>query len=422
MQFRYHRVAAAVSLGLMFSPCAFATNGYQLIGIGSYQKSLAGAVTAHPGSAMTAVTNPAGMARIGKRADFSMEAFMPDRQSDFSSLGGASADSAATLYGVPAIGWTAPLGASDKVYFGGGMYGTSGMGVDYAQTQMAPGQYWEGYSNIAFWQMAPTLAWDASDKLSLGVSLNLDYQSVAFRQRISDGAGTTYSNFDLSRASSVFGYGLSFGVLYTVNDRLTVGAAYKSKQAFNDLKYQLAYGDIDTTAQGGGPMPAGTYTLSLDYPQQLAMGMAWKASSALTVSADLKWIDWSSTMGSLKVNGPGANDLVLDTGWRDQTVVAIGFDYTASPKLSLRAGYNHARSPIDSANVKNNLILPAIVETHYTLGAQYRLDAHWDLGFHYMYVPKKTLTAAASTNPMDLPGAKIALSEKSLGVNLGYRF
>ena len=60
-----------------------ATNGYQLIGVGSYQKSLGGAVTANPGSAMTAITNPAGMIRIGKRADFSMEAFMPERSTDF---------------------------------------------------------------------------------------------------------------------------------------------------------------------------------------------------------------------------------------------------------------------------------------------------------------------------------------------------
>ena len=37
---------------LLVSPSAFATNGYQLIGIGSYQKSLGGAVTALPGSNM----------------------------------------------------------------------------------------------------------------------------------------------------------------------------------------------------------------------------------------------------------------------------------------------------------------------------------------------------------------------------------
>ena len=82
-----------VSALVLFPAGVWATNGYQLIGVGSYQKSLAGAVTALPGSNMTAVTNPAGMLRIGHRADFSMEAFMPDRSVDFAALGGDSVDS-----------------------------------------------------------------------------------------------------------------------------------------------------------------------------------------------------------------------------------------------------------------------------------------------------------------------------------------
>jgi len=103
------RIIVIVPALLLFSTTAFATNGYQLIGIGSYQKSLAGAVTALPGSNMTAVTNPAGMMRIGNRADFSMEAFMPERSSDFTAFGGKKADSSSELYGIPAIGWsTAP--------------------------------------------------------------------------------------------------------------------------------------------------------------------------------------------------------------------------------------------------------------------------------------------------------------------------
>ena len=69
-----HPVRLALLAVLAVPTFAFATNGYQLIGVGSYQKSLGGAVTANPGSAMTAITNPAGMIRIGKRADFSMEA------------------------------------------------------------------------------------------------------------------------------------------------------------------------------------------------------------------------------------------------------------------------------------------------------------------------------------------------------------
>jgi long-chain fatty acid transport protein len=404
---------------LFFTQPAFSTNGYQLIGIGSYQKSLAGAVTALPGSNMTAVTNPAGMLRIGHRADFSMEAFMPERGTDFSALGGAIADSSSEIYGIPAIGWNGPVGTRDDMVFGGGMYGTSGMGVDYGSTQMQPGVYWDGYSSIAFWQMAPSLAWQASEKLSLGASVNIDFQQVAFQQRMIENPGPAQRvlmNFDLSRGASAFGFGLSLGMLYDINDQVTLGASYKSKQFFTDLDYQLAYGDI---ASDGGSLPAGTYSLDLDFPQQAAIGIAVHATQMFTISADVKWINWSDTMETLAVAGPGVIQVPMDPSWDDQWVFAIGLAYKLNDRLNLRAGFNYGESPIDEASAMNNLILPAVVETHYTFGAVYRLDAHWDIGFHYMYVPENTITAGPATTA---PPIEISLSEQSFGMNLGYRF
>ena len=420
-----------VTAVFLFTATAFATNGYQLIGIGSYQKSLAGAVTALPGSNMTAVTNPAGMLRIGHRADFSMEAFMPERSSDFTAFGGKKVDSSSELYGIPAIGWNGPVGNRDDMVFGGGMYGTSGMGVDYGSTLMqppmedvSPGVYWDGYSSIAFWQMAPSLAWQAAEKLSLGISLNIDFQQVAFQQRMmadtnGDGQGDmVLNNFDLSRGASAFGFGLSLGILYDVNEMVTIGATYKSKQFFTDLEYQLAYGDINMSAFGGGPLPAGTYKLDLDFPQQAAVGIAVRAMPALTVAADVKWINWSDTMDKLAVSGPGG-DTAMDPGWDDQFVFALGVAYEVNDRFNLRAGFNYGASPIDEESAANNLILPAVVETHYAVGADYRLDDHWDIGCHYMYVPENTITAGPGTSA---PGVKISLSEQSFGVNLGYRF
>jgi long-chain fatty acid transport protein len=372
---------------LIFSAPAWATNGYQLIGVGSYQKSLAGAVTALPGSNMTAVTNPAGMLRIGHRADFSMEAFMPDRSTDFSAFGGGIADSSSDIYGIPAIGWNGPVGNRDDMVFGGGMYGTSGMGVDYGSTLMQPNVYWDGYSSIAFWQMAPSLAWQAAEKLSLGASVNIDFQQVALQQRMLLNPGpeqTTLMNFDLSRGASAFGFGLSIGMIYDV-----------------------------------GPLPAGTYKLDLDFPQQAAIGVAIHASQVITFAADVKWINWSDTMGTLTVAGPGGIQVPMDPGWDDQFVYAIGVAYNVTDGFNLRAGINYGKSPIDAASAANNLILPAVVETHYTVGADYRLDTHWDIGFHYMYVPENTITAGPATTA---PGVKISLSEQSVGLNLGYRF
>ena len=411
----FKRLALLTAITLPGS--ALATNGYQLIGVGSYQMGLAGAVTANPGSAMTAVSNPAGASRVGKRSDFSMQAFMPERDVDFTAIGGEKQQSAVDMYGVPSIGWTAPVADGSDLYFGGGMYGTSGMGVDYPVTDMGNGLQWDGYSNISFWQMAPVLAWNVNDKLSLGATINIDYQSVSLKQSIDTG-GVADTSIDLSRSASGFGLGFGLGALYDMNDAITLGFSYKSKQHFSPMEYQLASGDITLM---GTAMPAGTYELDLDFPQQAAAGIAFHATQQLTISADLKWINWSETMKELTING-GGTSIAFNTGWDDQTVIAVGVDYEINSKFTIRGGYNYAKSPISEEDVASNLILPAVVQSHYTIGAEYRFNNHWEASMHYMYAPENTVTAAASSNPMDLPGTQISLSETSIGANIGYRF
>lgn len=428
--FRPAAIAVATTAALALPLAAQATNGYQLIGVGAYQKGMGGATVAAPGSAMTAVTNPAGMARVGKRADFSMESFNPDREVDFSGSGGDAETSEAGTYGVPAIGWTAPTSDdSEEFWFGGGMYGSSGMGVDYGQTLMMPDAanpqggdlYWDGYSNIQLWEMAPTLAWQFDEQLTLGASLNIGYQSVAFQQRVVDVTNDQIvENFNLSRASSSFGTGFSLGVLYDLNDELTLGASYKSKQSFSDLEYQLIEGDI---TQGGDEFDAGTYSLGLDLPRQLALGAAYQAMDDLLVSVQVKWINWSDTMDELTVEGPGNdNDMDMDPGWDDQTVFALGANWQATPDLQLRAGFNYAEAPFGDDEVANNLILPAVMETHYTLGGTYDLNNRWELGFHYMHAPEVSYQAPNDDQDPNDNGQEIALSAESFGVNIGYKF
>lgn len=423
-------------IAIGFAPLSQATNGYQLTGIGSYQESLAGAVTANPGSAMTAITNPAGMARVGKRADFSLEMFMPDRFVDFTGQGGSKGVSAAGQYGVPALGWTAPVVDNDgDVYFGGGMYGTSGMGTDFGLTPFSaagggnPAMFFEGYSSIQFWQMAPTLAWNVNKQLSVGGSLNIDYQSVALKQKFSadvnaDGIpDTTMLNLDLSRTAQAFGYGISLGALYDVNDQITLGFSYKSKQSFPDMEYQLGYGDLmdnlGMTSNGcpANNCPAGLYKLQLDFPAMIAVGVAYSPVEALTISLDVKQIQWSDTLDVLTITGPNGMRLDMASGWSDQTVVALGVEYAVNQRLRLRMGFNQADAPIDAADVDNNLILPATSQKHVAFGGDWRMSRFWDLGFHYSVASQNTLD---TSNPMSR--ASIGLEITTFGMNLGYRF
>ena len=93
-----------------------------------------------------------------------------------------------------------------------GHFGPYG-GMYVPETLMMPAQasftgndlVWDGYSNIAFWQMAPTLAWNASERLSLGVAVNIDYQQVSFSQRIRDTEAQALYNFNLNRSANAFG-------------------------------------------------------------------------------------------------------------------------------------------------------------------------------------------------------------------------
>lgn len=54
-------------------------------------------------------------------------------------------------------------------------------------------------------------------------------------------------------------------------------------------------------------------------------------------------------------------------------------------KANLCAGYNYAETSFGDDEVSADPILPAIVETHYTIGADYRFNRHWELGFRYMF-------------------------------------
>ena len=452
-------VVLAVLLVMVMAVPSFATNGYQLIGVGQKQKSMGGAVTAAPMDAMTAISNPAGMARIGTRADFSMEAFMPSREVDFTGLGGQKEDGGSELYGIPALGWTAPAFNRNDMFFGGGMFATSGLGVDYGQTLMTPANpsmgmpldvTFDGYSAIQFWKMAPTVAWNVNDRLSLGASLNVDYQSVTIRETIQNvpfwndptnpAAGVTQMdvNFDLGRPTNQLGFGASIGALYDVTSWLTVGATYTSKQYFAEGEYRV--GDGDVSMFNGATGQAGTYKLDLDYPQQFAVGVAVKPHAMVTVTADVKWINWSDTHDKVELKGPAnsfspdgvtlTDKTKLDFGWDDQWVYALGVQVQPMDRLNVRMGYNYAKAPIDEEDVFNNLIFPAIVEHHFAIGFDYMLGAHWGVGMTYMKAFEESLKGKNDVpagfdyaTPFGASsGAKTQLEEDSVGVQLTYVF
>ncbi len=431
--------AVVTGMLLLISASAFATNGHQLSGIGAYQQGMAGAVTAAPYDASTSITNPAGMALIGSRTDFSFQGFFPSREISLG-FGGGKSEGGSRFYLVPAIGWTAPVDGRDDLFFGGGMYGVSGMGVDYDTIAMPTmetpfgGPFDPGtarvdlYSQYQFWKMAPTLAWK-SGKAAFGVALNLDYQAFGFKNMFSGVPAVmgmpAKIGMDLSETQGALGAGATVGFIYQPVPAFALGFSYASKQFFTDFKWRLSAGDVSFMPDVNG-MPVsskdGTYTMKLNFPQQAALGIAVRPIAKLLWTADAKWINYHDCYNKVKLHGDfsgpsgSSNEVVLNFGWDNVLVYASALQFDVTNNFIVRAGFNYSTSPIKAEDVDNNMAFPAIVRRRAAAGFTYRLGSNWELTMAYMKAFREEYKSNSGSD------TRMSLKESAADLEISYRF
>jgi len=78
-------------------------------------------------------------------------------------------------------------------------------------------------------------------------------------------------------------------------------------------------------------------------------------------------------------------------GWDDINVYSVGLQYQANKKLTLRAGYRHADATWKDVNTLFNVLAPATVEQHASLGATYILDKQSRISFAYTHTFRSTI-------------------------------
>lgn len=419
-------VAVAATLAMGISSSAFATDGYQLIGIGQYAMGMGGAVVAAPDDPLSAsISNPAGLALMTPQAAFSAEIFNPTRKTN---LGFGEIGSHTNIYGVPAIGWVAPA-FGDGIVFGGGVYGTSGLGVNYIQTGLPQGSYAQAFSSINFMQLAPSIAMKVNHHLAVGATLNVAAEQASFQQTMSGfpfgpNGPAVPGGLNLSSPSWAYGVGFTLGALYQVNDMVTLGFTYKSPIWFTPLTWQAG----TQNGPGGATGPAGQYSGRLNYPQQVALGLAIHPTKQWLISVEGQWINWRNTLNTFQIYGPwnGQGSVSLGTHWSNQWVANIGTQYDVNNWLQVRAGYTYGSNPIQASNIGNNILFPAVVENAITFGSTQKLGMGWKLTEAYMHAFANTLTGAAGSSPFFQNGGTKApsatLAENSFGLQVGYDF
>jgi len=413
-------------LMLMAAP-SWAQTGHVLNGVGPIDQGMSGAGMAAPQDALTALHwNPAAIFAVpGKTLDIGIQLMMPTSTLTSSVQAGAfgpafgppvtmqgATDSDAGPFPIPSVGFAyAP--EDSKWAFGFSAYGVGGFGVDYAQSAMNPiltpqmpnGGMGFGEMTSAFMllQVSPTVAYRLNDKISFGFSSTWNMANLelsvfpATPPQFIDAFGTpNIPQDDLplypdAPGTWALGWGFQAGLHAMVNEDLSAGVSFKSRQSFNDFEYE--------------PETAGApdYTFQMDFPMIVSGALAYTGVEDLLLALDVRYIDYANTPGFDEV-GFDNQFAVKGFGWDAVTVVAIGAQYMVAEGLNVRAGYAFNNSPISDDVAFFNAPAPALVEQHISGGFSYQINDMIKFSMAGQYAPNVENTGIWK-NPM-FPGGE----------------
>ncbi len=395
------KIAKLTSVGVLFaSGLTFATNGDVLIGVGPVSRAMGGVgIGLYTDADSVIFSNPALMTEAKTNVfSFGGTLFMPHtkayEKSMLNSGAASSATSDAKYFAIPSIGIIYHL--NQKLTFGISAYGISGMGVDYRNTNIKCDPNSNGcYTNFQSMEMSPSIAYKINDSFSVGFGLDLLYGAL-----------------DLGHGlSSDYAVSFQAGVAYKVGKIATVGAVVKTPSRFNFARV------MDFNRDGT------LDDMTLEQPWQIGVGVGLNPLQNLRIGVDLQWLNWKNAKG------------YKDFDWKNQWVFKIGGEYKVTQRITLRAGYNYGKSPIDGHYLilPNNQQLagameamecmrvigfPAIVEHHVTLGAGIKLTNNLTLNVAYMHAFENTVESTANNGDY----WKSKLSEDSVSFGLSWSF
>lgn len=410
-------IHAAVLPAVLAPGLALATNGYLSHAYGVKAQGLAGTGIALPQDGLAAATNPAGTAFVGNRVDVGLTWFRPNRNAEIAGngagLNGSYDGNDTQNFFIPEIGYVQQI--NPQFAAGVAVYGNGGMNTDYGSNPFrAFGASGSAGVNLEQLFVSPSIAWKITENHALGLAVNFAYQRFK-AEGIQPFAVASQSpgNFTNRGTDSSTGWGFRLGYTGKLTPDLTLGATWASKTWTGKFdKYQGLF------AEEGG----------FDIPANFGVGLAWKATPALTLAADVQRIQYSDVpsvgnqLGNVftgnafgSSNGPGF-------GWKDVTVAKLGVSYDIN-EWTLRAGYSHATQPIPSDQTFLNILAPGVVQDHLSLGATWNLSQSGELSVAYTQAFRKTVDGSGSI-PLAYGGgeANIDLAEDIFGVAYGWKF
>jgi len=357
--------------------------------------------------ASTIFFNPAGMtllpdsqlvlagSLIYPQAEFTGTAFIGGNPSNL--MSGGNGGDAGDLAFLPNAYFAYRV--SPDIVVGVGMGAPFGLKTEYDST-------WKGRtqaikSELKTININPSIAWKASDSLSLGAGISFQYAEATLTNASPAGLVTVEGDDT--------GWGFNLGALWQLSEATRIGFAYRSEVD------QTLEGDVTFSVVSAlnGPVSAG-----ITLPDSASLSAFHKLDARWELLADITWTGWSDFDELRIVRDSGATLGTPTTeNWDDSYRYSVGANYRLDDKLMLRGGVAYDETPVPDAY--RTARIPDENRTWLAFGVQYRLSAASmiDVGYAHLFIddPRINKTESGITlsgdydNSVDILSAQLTM-------------
>ena len=110
----------------------------------------------------------------------------------------------------------------------------------------------------------------------------------------------------------------------------------------------------------------------------------------------------------------------FDTNWKDQTVKKLGIELALGDSFIIRVGNNKGDSPTDDSASIENMVIPAFMENHTTVGGSFIFSDSFRVDFATTSADEATVTGADSASYIEAYETKASMTTSELGITASF--
>jgi long-chain fatty acid transport protein len=394
--------------GLLVSVCSHSwASGFALSAksTSSLGQAFSG-TTVSADDASVVYSNPALMQSLqGDRFTFLLHSIIAGVQfeNDGSNTSGRDNENIDKVHFIPNLYYIKEL--NSDVRFGFGIYSPFGLGLAYDKDWL--GRYHTTESTLRTINFSPAISFSASDKLNLGVGVDMQYLRAELNNAMDFGticaayesygqipAGTCsaggllpqQSDGSQSLKGNNWAMGYSLGLTYDFNQATRMGVTFHSATR-HDVRGTSEFDNVPT-------LLAGTFSdtdaeLMLMLPESLNIGVRHALTPRLELLGDYTWTRWSRYDELVVEFDNSLPNSTTEQNWKDVPRYSVGLNYRWKDDWMVRAGASYDITPVPD----EKYLSPRVPDTNkltLALGSKLDLSETLDIDMAVTYtLPSK---------------------------------